>query len=147
MFIDRSRYKEVSLAIIPAATATAIHEQPVFAAPPVLDSMFSSGAVLRMGQPGATVWGYAEAGRAVSVTIGGRPAASSITRSDGSWEATLPPQPARFNVTLAVQYSDTVLITEPHYHGSTSSSTVSFGVVLMCSGTWLVPRAASERSN
>ena len=91
----------------------------VVASAATLDAMFSTGAVLQMGRP-VPVWGSAAAPHQdVSVSLDGTIVATGVAKADGSWAATLPPQPAAYNRTLSV---------------AGSASTISFGVVLLCSG-------------
>jgi sialate O-acetylesterase len=84
----RTRWIISSLAVLASATAAAEVS--------LLGPLFTDHAVLQRDRP-INVWGEAEPGAAVSVTLaGGKPHASVETRADasGRWHATLPPQSA-----------------------------------------------------
>jgi hypothetical protein len=96
--------------------------QPAQAAELGLARIFSDHAVLQRNEPVA-VWGTADAGRKVAVTLGGRTVNGSAD-AHGKWKVQLPPQAAGGPYTLTVT-SD----------GQTVSRTdILLGDVYLCSG-------------
>ncbi|WP_198120230.1 sialate O-acetylesterase [Massilia rhizosphaerae] len=87
-----------------------------------LARVFSDHAVLQRDEPIA-VWGTADAGRKLTVTLGGRTATGSAD-AHGKWKIQLPPQPAGGPYTLTVKSgTDTV-----------SRADILVGDVYLCSG-------------
>jgi sialate O-acetylesterase len=84
--------------------------------------VFSDHAVLQRGQP-ITVWGTAEAGRKLTLTLNGR-SASGTADKQGKWRVQLPQQQAGGPYTLTVESN-----------GKTASvNDVMVGDVFLCSG-------------
>src|SRR5437667_5112570 len=88
-----------------------------------LASLFSDGAVLQRDKPVA-VWGWADAGEKVSVSIRGK-SAEATANSDGRWQATLPAMPAS---------SESAELTVTAGGKSVTVHDVLVGEVWMCSG-------------
>eukprot|EP00664_Eupelagonemidae_sp_cell27_P000380 gene380-6370_t len=84
--------------------------------------LFQSGAVLQHGVV-TEVWGTGAEGE-VTLSIDGAAVATASAGAGGSWTAELPAQPAGFKRTL----------TATDAGGSSTAATVSFGVVVLCSG-------------
>ena len=75
---------------------------------PVLPSLFTDHAVLQRDQP-IRIWGTADAGEAITVSLGGE-TVKSIAEGSGKWAATLPAMPAGGPFTLLVKGKSTVAI-------------------------------------
>jgi sialate O-acetylesterase len=95
---------------------------PAQAAELGLARIFSDHAVLQRDQPIA-VWGTADAGRKLTVTLGGRTASGSAD-AHGKWKIQLPPQPAGGPYTLTVTSSGQTV----------SRADILVGDVYLCSG-------------
>jgi len=104
------------------ALAAACACLPAQAAEPGLARIFSDHAVLQRDQPIA-VWGTADAGRKLTVSLGGRTATGSAD-AHGKWKIQLPPQPAGGPYTLTVT-SDGKTV---------SRADILVGDVYLCSG-------------
>jgi sialate O-acetylesterase len=87
-----------------------------------LARIFSDHAVLQRDEPIA-VWGTADAGRKLTVTLGGRTATGSAD-AHGKWKIQLPPQPAGGPYTLTVTSSGQTV----------SRADILVGDVYLCSG-------------
>ncbi|MHB9130202.1 MAG: sialate O-acetylesterase [Armatimonadota bacterium] len=87
-----------------------------------LHSMFSDHLVLQQGMP-APVWGCAEAGDTVNVTMAGR-SAQTVVKADGSWKVTLPAMTAGGPYDMMVYSGGTMLTVRD----------VLVGEVWVCSG-------------
>ena len=93
--------KETTRLAVPLlALASACACLPAQAAELGLARIFSDHAVLQRDQPIA-VWGTADAGRKLTVTLGGQTATGSAD-AHGKWKIQLPPQPAGGPYTLKV---------------------------------------------
>ncbi len=115
--------KETTRLAVPLlALASACACLPAQAAEPGLARIFSDHAVLQRDQPIA-VWGTADAGRKLTVTLGGQTATGSAD-AHGKWKIQLPPQPAGGPYTLKVA-SDGQTI---------SRADILVGDVYLCSG-------------
>ena len=90
-------------------------------AKPFLHSLFTDNMVLQRGVS-APVWGWAEPGAKISVSVAGK-SASAITGADGKWMAKLPPLPVGGPYTLTVSGPQTVTL-----------QNVLVGDVWICSG-------------
>lgn len=95
---------------------------PSQAAELALARIFSDHAVLQRDQP-LTIWGTADAGRAVAVTLDGRTVTGSAD-ARGKWRIALPPQPAGGPYTLKVSSEGRTV----------SRSDILIGDVYLCSG-------------
>src|SRR5689334_16949349 len=112
----------IRLAVRLVALAVAGACAPAQAAELGLAHIFSDHAVLQRDQPIA-VWGTADAGRKLTVTLGGRTATGSAD-AQGKWKVELPPQPAGGPYTLSVA-SDGQAV---------SRADILVGDVYLCSG-------------
>ena len=103
-----------------------------------LPGIFGEHMVLQQGKP-LPVWGWADPGEAVTVSLGRPPAAQTTTGADGSWRVTLPAMEAGGPHTLSVKGKNALEITD-----------ILVGEVWVCSGQsnmeWPVSRSlnASE---
>ena len=77
-------------------------------ADPVLPALFTDHMVLQRNHP-VRVWGIADAGEAISISLNGRTAAA-MTASDGKWTVILPPMAAGGPFTLVVSGKRTIAI-------------------------------------
>lgn len=87
--------------------------------------VFSSNMVLQRAPQSARVWGWANAGVTVTVSIAGQ-THTATAGSDGSWLATLNP--------VGVSSTEYTLAVTDSQGGSVSLSNVLFGDVFLCSG-------------
>lgn len=87
--IARARRVVLGCALAASAGASAPVPQAPDAAPPLLDPMFQSHAVLQRDRPIA-LWGRARPGERVTVTLAGR-RASALADGTGRWLVELPP--------------------------------------------------------
>ena len=90
-------------------------------AKPFLHPLFTDNMVLQRGVS-APVWGWAEPGAKVSVSVAGK-SAMAVTGADGKWMAKLPPLPVGGPYTLTVTGPQTVTL-----------QNVLVGDVWICSG-------------
>jgi sialate O-acetylesterase len=96
---------------------------PVASAAVRLPAIFSDNMVLQREQP-VPVWGWAEAGKEVTVTVAGQ-SATAKAGADGRWKATLPKLPAGGPHELVVQEAGGPAVTLKN---------VLVGEVWLCSG-------------
>ena len=89
-----------------------------------LGSFLSDAMVLQRKPESAVLWGGASPGATVSVSLDGAVVASAVADAAGSWQASLPPQPAGIEHTILV--SDGA--SEIHL------SDIAFGDVYLCTG-------------
>ena len=87
--IARARRVVLGCALAASAGASAPVPQAPDAAPPLLNPMFQSHAVLQRDRPIA-LWGRARPGERVTVTLAGR-RASALADGTGRWQVELPP--------------------------------------------------------
>jgi len=112
----------LAVPLLALASACACACLPAQAAELGLARIFSDHAVLQRDQPIA-VWGTADAGRKLTVTLGGQSATGSAD-AHGKWKVQLPPQPAGGPYTLKVT-SDGQAV---------SRADILVGDVYLCSG-------------
>jgi sialate O-acetylesterase len=99
------------------------------ATPLTFSHVYGDGMVLQQAPHAASVWGWAEPGAKVTVTIGSEEdivsKVSAETRADGAWRVSLPAQPAS---------TKPVSITAKDGSSTVVLSDVLFGDVYVCSG-------------
>jgi hypothetical protein len=100
-----------------------------------LARIFSDHAVLQRDQPIA-VWGTADAGRKLAVTLGGRTVDGSAD-AHGKWKVQLPPQPAGGPYTLTVTSNGQTV----------SRADILVGDVYLCSGQSNMEFAQHQATN
>ncbi|WP_229262604.1 sialate O-acetylesterase [Duganella radicis] len=108
---------------------------PSHAAELGLARIFSDHAVLQRDQP-LTIWGTADAGREVAVTLGGQTVTGSAD-ARGKWRIALPPQPAGGPYNLKVSSGGHTV----------SRSDILIGDVYLCSGQSNMEFAVSNSTN
>jgi hypothetical protein len=93
--------------------------------------LFVGGAVLQHGESAAVFGTGGTPGVNVTLSLAGAPVAEAAPDAAGAWKAHLPPQPVGWSVALSAQSAASA-----GSSGSFSSAdtTVSFGVVVLCSG-------------
>ena len=87
-----------------------------------LPQIFGDHMVLQREMP-IPVWGWADPGEKISVTLGSGDAASTVAGDDGKWSVKLPAQKAGGPVSLTVKGNNTLTLTE-----------ILIGEVWLCSG-------------
>ena len=88
-------------------------------------SIFNGASVvLQAGGTGARVWGVADAGASIALSLDGAPAGNAAADATGRWEAALPPRGASWAAATVAATAG----------GATATAVVRFGFVLLCSG-------------
>ena len=114
--------RESALIVLSALSALA---RPASAAISFASIFIGESVVLQAGGAGSRVWGAADSGASVALSLDGTPVGSTAADAAGRWEAALPPRAAGWATA-------TVAATVPG--GATATAVVRFGFVLLCSG-------------